>query len=359
MRIRVLPIVVTLTVAACVEPNPFYETMGSEDSANSSTGSGDAGSQTTPASDTGDGNSSISTSSTTGGLDTSGADGMSDSTSATGSDTSNSCREYQFCTSLPDGWTGFSTITVGDRCPSTFPELLDSGFTSVSAPAAACECECTAPTTCADTGTLAVLFGAECVDAGGPTWDLVADTQVPTGDIQNASGQDRLLLTYEAPGVANCTHQATEEVTRASRVNEQLVCADGGMFQACGGDYCGDTPDAERICIHREGVHPCPDAYPTQTVLYRSINDTRGCTSCSCTDLVGSCAGVGVDFYDGDDTLLYARDADACLGFNGSFAEAYAILDPGVFDGSCTATQTTSTGEATLENPFTVCCASI
>lgn len=358
MRPYILPLLATPVVAACVEPNPYYETGGSEGAESSATGSGDSAFPTNSGGESGDGDSNVSGSG--GGLDSSGGDSMNASTSATESETSSECSSHQFCTSLPDGWTGFSTITVGDGCPSSsFPEILDAGFSSVSAPPADCDCQCAAPTTCADTATLEVRFGADCVDAGGPTWDLVADTQVPTGDIQNASGQDRLFLAYEVPGVANCTLQATADVANASKVNPQLVCADAGWFDACGDGYCGDTPDADRICVHRDGIHPCPNAYPTQTVLYRSIKDTRECTPCSCADLTGSCAGIGVDFYDSNDTLLYSRDADDCLGFSGSIPESYAILDPGTFDGSCTATESTPTGEASLESPLTVCCAQI
>lgn len=58
--------------------------------------------------------------------------------------------------------------------------------------------------------------------------------------------------------------------------------------------------------------------------------------------------------------FLYARDADSCLGFNGSFfVEDYAILDAGTFSGSCTATDSSPSGEASPEDPLTVCCTPI
>lgn len=325
----------------------------------------------------GDGSSSVSTSS--GGANTSAAtSGTTSFESGTGGtatnslpttasgetttrepETSNPCRDFEFCTPLPRDWNGFSVTTGGDRCPDDFPLQEESGFTSALAGPANCGCECLAPTLCASMASLAVRFGAECIDAGGASWALAASTQVVTGNIQNVSGQDRFTLMHGEPSAEDCVADAVEDIPSISEVGEQLLCSGSDMLEACDDLYCGDTPASERICIHRDGVHLCPETYTTRTVLYRNIDDERECSSCGCTEISGSCSGVGVDFYDEGDALLYSRDAGSCLPFTDSFEESYVVLDPGDFSGSCVATESVPIGEAIPASPFTVCCSAV
>jgi hypothetical protein len=94
-----------------------------------------------------------------------------------------------------------------------------------------------------------------------------------------------------------CTFAATELVERRPVTFDRASLACGTIDRvACGRVECLSVPDLppsfERICIHREGDHPCPTLdYASRFVSYKSFADARGCSPCGAgTTEGGTCA---------------------------------------------------------------------
>jgi hypothetical protein len=73
-------------------------------------------------------------------------------------------------------------------------------------------------------------------------------------------------------------------------------------------------------CIFRDGEQECPEGYPDQHVFYTGLDDTRGCTPCSCGEPAGaSCTVLASAFSDAAcSTLVVAAlvrsDNPSCQG---------------------------------------------
>ena len=119
--------------------------------------------------------------------------------------------------------------------------------------------------------------------------------------------------------------------------------------------------DGQRLCVHVDGFAECPDTFPVRLDVATGIDDTRGCSACSCGDVQGECSGsvalregcVGVP------QVLYEQDVDTCvmgLPF-GQVPASYSIQGNfGATLEGCPPSQSVATGSVAVQGARTVCC---
>lgn len=136
-----------------------------------------------------------------------------------------------------------------------------------------------------------------------------------------------------------------------------MLC--GGSFEqgTCGADElcAGSPPDGfdGRICIARLGEFECPAEYPDAQSIPTDLDDTRGCSSCSCsagddfecstalqTHAEANCGGAATP-----------QATDECLDSFPSFT-----FDEPSVSGSCTPSSVEASGEVVGDEPLTICC---
>jgi hypothetical protein len=118
--------------------------------------------------------------------------------------------------------------------------------------------------------------------------------------------------------------------------------------------------DYGRLCIYHDGDADCPSSgYTDKFVLYSDVDDSRGCSGCTCGGATGGTCNQTVDLYSNTN----------CSGTpSGSLPQSASCLDvfnvqrvqyvPTVTNpGSC-APQRSPTGECAPSEPTTICCVS-
>jgi hypothetical protein len=101
-----------------------------------------------------------------------------------------------------------------------------------------------------------------------------------------------------------------------------------------------------------------PGAYAVRHVYFGGVDDSRGCTPCTCAAENFSC-GAEID--------AYPSTALSCTGLPDRYAAPFTcepVNQPANFEltltptlGSCTPSTTTPAGAATPVSPVTICCA--
>jgi hypothetical protein len=146
--------------------------------------------------------------------------------------------------------------------------------------------------------------------------------------------------------------------------------ANGGAT-GCSAGTCLPTPPSgygASACVYRAGDVACPttSSFTLKTLIYESVSDTRGCTTCACGAPTGAtCTGI-VDIYSYNvfglcNTALFASVAadGACHVLASSpslpfdFAVRTALPASG---GACAESGGAPNGTATPIQPVTVCC---
>jgi hypothetical protein len=123
-------------------------------------------------------------------------------------------------------------------------------------------------------------------------------------------------------------------------------------------------PSGFALCVHRDGEASCPEWYPRREVFYRGVDDTRGCTACSCGEPADSgCTVLASAFQDGacgalaGALLVTSETGDGCvdippgLALGGKTAEVVSSST-----GTCAPAGGEPTGRAAPILPVTVCC---
>lgn len=119
----------------------------------------------------------------------------------------------------------------------------------------------------------------------------------------------------------------------------------------------GDAGDV-MLCVWREGEHDCPSSrYTERQVYHRALNDTRGCSACTCS---GSSCSYGWSVFNAGDTscatpIVRLTSADQCVQVNPS-ADRLRVGATITGDGACTAGGGQSEGAVSGTDPVSVCC---
>jgi hypothetical protein len=148
-----------------------------------------------------------------------------------------------------------------------------------------------------------------------------------------------------------------------------LVCTSGASGTCASLDEtCGPAGAAGfQQCVYQSGVADCPTdtgPYTEQHVFFQDVDDTRGCSACTCGPVVGSsCAAVVSIYSDGacrdfvaGDTITPSATAP-CLDVPPGSALGSVSADAGPYvSGTCQASDAGPTGSAQGTMPATFCC---
>ncbi|MES1185266.1 MAG: hypothetical protein ABUL60_15755 [Myxococcales bacterium] len=211
------------------------------------------------------------------------------------------------CTAgVPAGWLGPVAHWQGKAgteqpdCPDGYADAVDL-HAGLLAPDAECSCTCTPKGQVCDKGADVSVFTDmgcknECFHASPLACTAVSGCDGSQGTVRadppKPSGTCQAKVTTHVPDTVSWQYDA------------RLCTLETAEPGSCTGDgeLCTPTPGApyaSQLCVFRivpEGqeLPECPSEYPhAREPLYESFTDERGCSSCSCTGLIGgSCAGT-------------------------------------------------------------------
>ena len=290
------------------------------------------------------------------------------------------------CAPQPDGWNGPALLRSGTKmdvlhCPADAPNVVYKGNADLVATN-----ECTACTCEASTGTCGLmttvtfyLSDVACMPSPivysydpPPNWDGSCVNDGPIAkDMYNTIKIGKHPLTDDK--CAPSTPVPDVDAPSPDWETYAWACGSEGSPE-CDGKTCipkDRTADGFVTCVHREGVHVCPQDYPVQQVFYDGFDDQRACSACECGPPVGSdCAG-SLRLYEDtecqDSTMILPTGASgnggACL-LGPNPAEStwwYPIGSKSAgpveyWPGTCPASGGEPVGEAVPTGPTTFCC---
>jgi hypothetical protein len=264
------------------------------------------------------------------------------------------------CTdAVPSGWAGLVALATAaggtiPSCAGAYATLSQSGHTNLNAAAATCGCSCSGPT------------GEGCfadVDYFGDSncQSLNQSSALPFNFCVNVGSGNGSVRSK--PGVASggsCSPSPTKTVPPSTWGNSYAACAYNGKTDLGGctnSGLCIEAPSSGKACVWQFGDVPCPaGAYSSKTTIYTTESDNRGCTSCSCTYVAGSCTAP-ITVYTGancSSSTISIQSDNSCHQFSGYSAIAGTITQTA---GSCTGGSVTPDGTDSPAGPVTICCA--
>jgi hypothetical protein len=288
-----------------------------------------------------------------------GADGGSNSGGDSGIGPSETCDAPATCKRTPDGWSGPFAVLLADatrkaECGSDFVrswERIDSTADGSMAPPAQCTCSCSMAN-----GSCVVTLNAYQDDGcqgNAAKRVLTADScaELPFGtDSYKATTQIRVEC---APAASAIVVPIEGAKTLA------LGCSPRTPGGCASSEVCmPPLPSGARLCVRppKEVLSPppCPPEYPSVVSLQPAVEDTRGCTPCTCTPAV-SCAFRYTIHNEDDCTDRAVTRSDLECTSPGN-ADAVKLLSSSV-EGTCNASGGHPVGEVTTAPAATLCCA--
>lgn len=345
----------------CVEPNPNVTATASESATNPD-------SETTNGTGTTDANGTTSSPGATTTSTDPTTDPTTDPDTTTGTPAGCPAPTHTCVPSAPNGWSGPGAIAedpnTGDAppCPTDFdtaPAVV--GYSELTAAAAECACDCEPLDPSCGSATITTDASAACLT---PANHAVA----VNGNCTNFSAAANSYYSFAPPPVTDgsCLAKPSSMTPPASFGTRDSLCVASPLdiADACAtDDVCvpvADAPFAPSACIWTEGDVECPAGsdYATRTLLHQDVDDTRGCTACSCGEIGGTCSGT-----------LELRAQASCAGAVvgqidvGADCElvAGAVVSAQLVEfeanGTCgAASGAQPAGSAIATEPITVCC---
>ncbi len=255
---------------------------------------------------------------------------------------------------IPGGWAGpFYIVDAANPidCPEGFARQ-DLGFVGLTADAPTCDCSCTE--TAGNCSVETQLSYALCLTGLGGTLQDGGCTNY------DALGQDVHLLAELSGNPVSCAPNLQENIPAATWGSASTFCAAPVRGGDCGADACiADSPEgfATSLCISGEGDVECPAGeWGDRTVVYRTFDDKRTCEGCTCAGPAECQAQTSAYNSSGCSGEAQAVSLDTCtdLSVSGDYSVGAAVNN-----GSCEASSVTAAGEATPDDPVTLCCASV
>jgi len=144
--------------------------------------------------------------------------------------------------------------------------------------------------------------------------------------------------------------------------NSYAACSYDGPSDTGGctsGAQCVQSPSNGKTCVYQTGDVACPPAtYTSKTLFYATIDDTRGCSTCTCTATAGTCTGT-INVYNvagcGGSPIATISTNSACTATSSAKSAVATSLttNPGTCGNNGTGGPT---GSVTSTSPVTVCC---
>lgn len=278
------------------------------------------------------------------------------------------------CAEIPLGWSGpvvLAEAATGEpalACTGAFGSHAFTRFADLWAPDAECGCTCgeAVGTTCPDASL--IQTSANCLVSE----DAAILLEEGCNDVPNVAGED-WRVPVPVPQGGACAGHATTEAPPVEFGSHVVACgptgaeaeAEVGAEAGCGADEtCVPAPDdGAPWCVWAEGEQACPDGFPARRLAFGDeVDDTRGCTECSCGAPEGECDMSAVVLNGLNNACgviqgapLLVLDAGECGHFGGNLlsVDVFAAPEPDV---ACTPSTVQATGSVSATDTVTVCC---
>lgn len=280
------------------------------------------------------------------------------------------CNGVNQCVAVPPGWTGPVTYAAQasepPSCGGAYATQVLAARQGLDVGTQSCGCTCPAISnfTCgAVTGTgysdTACATGLGSFNMNVNTCTLASNFTTSNSfnfDLGNPSG-----VSCGAP-------TPTEVIPTPTWATNVKVC--GGVQDAMPG-VCGQdavcvpagSPPYGPVCVYQAGDHQCPaDFATTRELVYGDFEDTRDCTTCTCTAQNATCTATVTRYQNSMNncsgstaTLTVTTAGSNCItkASQTSFQTTAITKNP---NATCAQGGATATGSAGPINPTTICC---
>lgn len=300
------------------------------------------------------------------------------------------------CLPAIEGWLGPMLVAIGAKpwempaCPQGYESSEFGGIEPIAPPAECSPCACsgsqggscsprsvTTPIIVSDNTCAAVLVGSfggswGSYPAGGfkdgtcAAFDVIGNPSIKRALYSNAA----IGAWQSSPGacVASGGKSTVDPLSwgKLARACSPLIATAG----ACAlGETCGSTEPGFSSCIARNGAHECPAGLNRHEV-YGAANDSRSCSSCSCSAPTGemcawtfdafeaeNCQGLPIASLDVSPGFSPNVTAGACEPINpASIVRSVMANEKPNTSGSCAPSGGEPIGSVTPQDPVTICC---
>ncbi len=286
------------------------------------------------------------------------------------------CGGYVCAPATPTGWAGPLAFWNGPgavpapACGAEYPSATVDATQGLIAGAVSCgACGCSAPIgmVCA-LATLQFFPSLACAGTGG---QLTVAANVCQAFIILGYNAESALFASAPPAGGACNPTPTTDIVPPLAWNERArACGGADLGGGCGAGVCAPKPAAPYggICVAKAGDNACPPGYPQKTFYYQGVNDTRGCSACSCSTPQGAaCPGtaeISTNSACSVDTVV-VNNVGGCESlppdpspppppYQNSRSIFYDGKPP--VGGACGASGGQVSGSATPTAPVTICC---
>ncbi|HEY6459763.1 MAG TPA: hypothetical protein VIY73_06415 [Polyangiaceae bacterium] len=273
----------------------------------------------------------------------------------------------------PAGWEGplevYRGSTAAPACSADFAGVYDGNDSLGTVPPATCSCGCgLSPTTCS-AEPLGYTTTALCSNAT-PCFSTTLTPGACTTETASqclTTGVIPLFISSAAPAPTSpdCAAQPGKTLPPVQWGIDGRACAPTvalAQVDCKGGSVCAPVPAAPydpNLCVLQAGDASCPSGpYSNRQVLYGAVDDTRGCSSCTCGKAAGGSCAASYSVYSSSDGSCSGQPDTygapfQCAGVDNP-ADFRLTITPS--PGSCSPSSVSPTGGVQPAGPTTVCC---
>lgn len=306
--------------------------------------------------------------------------------------------EFDCVTPVPEGWEGPYLVATAPTegalpvCPDGWAAEAERHQTVVNAGPLSCsDCACNAPTGVGCTLPSVIKIGTNtCEDPAGPGFrgDIEMPSSAAWGTCFTESGYGALsgcgglttscldsayidaLPQVETLG-AGCAATGGDVVSgdTASFATKMLAC----VQDAAGSGLCADgesclqkpkSPFFSRYCVAKDGTESCPQGvgWSQSYVFFEGLEDTRGCSECTCGAVTGATCDASIRLYSSSDgscsgAMAQIDEGTTCDTTNPGTGVFDRRVDVNLVAGACSpASAVSPTGTVTAIGARTYCC---
>lgn len=256
------------------------------------------------------------------------------------------------CVPSPAGWEGpFVVLMEGSfECPTGFTRTWErKSTTSTNSPAAQCTCTCGEITGASCAAEMSEFDDPRCSGSLGKralTVGRCTETSIFVESVNVTVRQNGGL----------CVPNATTNVTPLSSTTVATGCTSNAEGTCAAGNACVPSgPTGSKLCVRNSDANAaCPAAYPTAVSLPEGVEDTRGCSPCTCPATV-SCT-VNYTVYEDDECgpgPSSSHVVPECSSNDSAEAVKLTALTP---QGSCAPQGGTPIGSVQPQATSRLCC---
>jgi len=278
------------------------------------------------------------------------------------------CNGANQCVAVPGGWMGPVTYAAQasepPSCAAAYPTQLLVGRQGLDTGTASCTCSCGAINLLCGTVTGTGYSGTNCTTGlGSFSMGVNTCTLASTFTTSNSFNFD-----LSAPTASCGAPSTTENIPTPTWATNVKVCggAQDVMPGVCGPDAmcvgAGAAPYGP-VCVYQAGDHACPaDFATTRELVYGDFQDTRDCSTCTCTAQNATCTATVTRYQNSMNncsgstaTLSVTTAGSSCITKTSQTSFQTTAITPNPA-ASCSKAGGTETGTAGPINPTTICC---